>query len=170
MTAEEEAAGRAVAAGPDGSAVRSRPEVPTRTEPPVTETTAAFWDATRDKRLLVQWCTSCGQAVFFPREVCPFCTSSALEWRLASGCATLYSFTVEHKAQTSVLGGAGPYVIALVDLDEGVRMMSNVVHCPVESLVVGMALEITWELLSDGRHLPLFEPRDRPAPALGATK
>jgi hypothetical protein len=45
----------------------------------------------------------------------------------------LYSFTVEHKAQTSVLGGAGPYVIALVDLDEGVRMMSNVVHCPVES-------------------------------------
>jgi hypothetical protein len=130
-------------------------------EPPHDETTRLFWDATRERRLLVQWCSSCERPVFFPREVCPFCVSSALEWRPASGGATLYSFTVEHKPQISVLGSVGPYVIALVDLDEGVRMMSNVVHCPVEALVTGMALRVTWELLSDGRHLPLFEPQDR---------
>jgi uncharacterized OB-fold protein len=137
-------------------------------EPPADETSAPFWEATRERRLLVQWCASCGHPVFFPREVCPFCTSSQLEWRPASGRATLYSFTVEHKPQVQVLASTGPYAIALVDLDEGVRMMSNVVRCEVESLVVGMALQVTWEPLSDGRHLPLFEPRDgAPLPGAG---
>jgi hypothetical protein len=130
-----------------------------RTEPPVTETTEPFWDATREQRLLLQWCSACGRPIAYPREVCPFCVSSALEWRPASGFGSLYTFTVEHKVPSPVLGAGGPYAIGLIDLDEGARLMSNVVNCPPESLVVGMPVQVTWELLSDGRHLPLFEPR-----------
>jgi uncharacterized OB-fold protein len=72
----------------------------------------------------------------------------------------LYTFTVEHRAPSPLAGGKGPYVIALVDLDEGVRMMANVVNCPLDSLEVGMPLEVTWEQLPDGRCLPLFQPRE----------
>jgi uncharacterized protein len=139
-----------------------------RPEPPADETTLPFWEATRDKRLLVQWCDDCGRAVFFPREVCPFCTSSRLVWKEAGGSATLYSFTVEHRPQIAVLGRTGPYVIGLVDLEEGVRMMSNVVSCPPDALAVGMALRVTWEPLGDGRHLPLFEPVDGAPPPSGS--
>jgi hypothetical protein len=130
-----------------------------RTEPPVTETTQAFWDATREQRFLVQRCTTCGNAIAYPREVCPFCAGTALEWEPSPGTGTLYAFTVEHKLPNPVEPGSGPYAVGLIDLDEGVRVMSNVVNCAVDAIVVGMPLQVAWEPLSDGRHLPLFEPR-----------
>jgi uncharacterized OB-fold protein len=129
-----------------------------RTEPPTSETTQPFWDATRDQQLVVQWCCECDRPIAYPREVCPFCAATVLEWRPSEGRGKLYSFTVEHKTPSPVAGAEGPYAIGLVDLDEGVRLMSNIVNCPVSELAVGMAVRITWELLSDGRHLPLFEP------------
>ncbi len=129
---------------------------PGRPQPPVTETTAPFWDATRQQRLLLQWCTDCDQPVFFPREVCPRCLGSSLAWRPAEGTGTVHTFTVEHRPQPAF--GTDPYVIALVDLTEGVRIMSNVVHCPPASVRVGQAVRVCWEPLEDGRHLPQFEP------------
>jgi uncharacterized OB-fold protein len=137
----------------------SSPERAARAEPPVTETTQPFWEATRQRQLLLQWCSACGRPITYPREVCPFCASSAVEWRVASGFATLYTSTVEHVMPSPVADAPGPYVIALVDLDEGGRLMTNIVNCAVESVIVGMGLQLTWERLSDGRHLPLFEPR-----------
>jgi uncharacterized protein len=131
-----------------------------RTEPPATATTAPFWEATRERRLLLQWCSGCERPIFYPREECPYCTATSLRWRPASGRGSLYTFTVEHRAPSPLAGGKGPYVIALVDLDEGVRMMANVVNCPLDSLEVGMPLEVTWEQLPDGRCLPLFQPRE----------
>lgn len=129
---------------------------PTRLEPPVTPTTEPFWDATRERRFLVQWCTGCDRAIFFPREVCPDCLGAALEWKDSAGTGSVYSYTVEHKPQNPNL--AAPYTVALIDLDEGIRMMSNVVNCPPEEVRVGMPVQITWEELSDGRHLPMFQP------------
>jgi len=129
---------------------------PRRFEPPVTPTTQDFWEATRDKRLLLQWCTACQRAIFFPREVCPGCLGSSLEWRPASGRGRVYSYTVEHRPQNPNL--TAPYTVALIDLDEGVRLMSNLINCPPEDAEVGMPVTIAWEELSDGRHLPMFEP------------
>jgi len=133
---------------------------PRRFEPPVSPTTLAFWDATRDKRFLVQWCTDCQKAIFFPREVCPVCLGSSLEWRESNGRGRVYSFTVEHKPQNPNL--EGPYTVALIDLDEGVRMMSNVIDCDPDQVSVGMPVAIAWEALSDGRHLPMFAPTGNP--------
>ena len=66
-------------------------------EPPVTETTQPFWDATRRHQLLLQWCAECDQVVWFPREVCPGCLGTTLEWRRASGRGEVYACTVEHR-------------------------------------------------------------------------
>ena len=130
----------------------------TRMEPPVTDTSQPFWDATKDKRFLVQWCVDCRQPVFYPREVCPSCMGSDLEWRESTGRGVLYAVTVEYKPQNPAMAERAPYAVALVDLDDGIRMLSNVVGCPPEEITVGMPVQVTWEELSDGRHLPLFEP------------
>jgi uncharacterized OB-fold protein len=90
--------------------------------------------------------------------VCPGCLGSTLEWRESRGHGVVYACTVEHKAQTPAL--EAPYVVALVDLDEGVRLLSNVVGCPPDQVGVGDRVQLTWEPLSDGRRLPLFEPVD----------
>ncbi len=132
---------------------------PTRLEPPPpSELTAPFWDATRRRELLVQWCNSCDHAVFYPREVCPTCLGDDLEWRTAAGTGTVYAVTVEHKPMDPRMRDQAPYAIALVDLEEGVRMMTNVVGCDPDSVTAGMPVRVTWEALSDGRNLPQFEP------------
>ena len=132
---------------------------PTRFEPPISEVAEPFWNATREGRLLLPWCTECARPVWYPREVCPRCLGSTLEWRESQGRGVVYACTVEHKAQTQAL--AAPYVVALVELDEGVRLLSNVVGRPPERIAVGDRVRVTWEPLSDGRRLPLFEPVDR---------
>jgi hypothetical protein len=142
---------------------------PTRMmEPPVGAESGEFWEATREGRLLVQWCTACDKPIFFPRAFCPECGTTkvgeGLEWRTASGRATVYSYTVEQHPATSgaTFSGGEPYVVALVELEEGVRMLTNVVGCPVSDVTVGMAVVVTWEPLSDGRQLPLFTPAGAP--------
>ncbi len=83
-----------------------------------------------------------------------------LEWRQASGRGTVYSAVVENRPEAAgaAFSGGQPYCVALVDLDEGVRMLTNVVGCPPEDVRCGLAVSVTWEPLSDGRQLPLFEP------------
>ncbi len=134
---------------------------PTRFEPPVGVEAAPFWDATREGRLLVQWCTSCDCGVFYPRVFCPHCAAGAdaLEWRTASGRATVYAAVVENRPEAAgaKFSGGEPYCVALVDLEEGVRMLTNVVGCPPDEVSCGMPVTVTWEPLSDGRRLPLFE-------------
>ena len=138
------------------------PVTPVRFEPPVGADSGPFWEATREGRLLVQWCTACDRAVFYPRAFCPRCAArgSALEWRGASGRATVYAAGVEHRPEAAgaAFSGGEPYCVALVDLEEGVRMMTNVVGCPPDEVRSGMAVSVTWEPLSDGRQLPLFRP------------
>jgi uncharacterized OB-fold protein len=131
--------------------------IPGRVEPPVTPTSAPFWEATRDERYLLQFCLDCDRAVFYPRELCPHCGGSSLGWRPASGRGTVHTFTVDHKGNPAIGGGA-PFVIALVELDEGVRVMTNVVGCLPDAVTVGLPVRVTWEPLSDGRKLPLFTP------------
>ncbi len=137
-------------------------ERPARFEPPVGAESGPYWEATREGRLLVQWCTACDRGVFYPRAFCPFCSAhrSSLEWRDASGRGTVYAAVVEHRPEAAgaAFSGGRPYCVALVDLDEGVRMLSNVVGCPPDDVHSGMAVTVTWEPLRDGRQLALFQP------------
>jgi uncharacterized OB-fold protein len=136
----------------------STPEPQRPFEPPASELTRPFWDATREQRLLIQWCTACDAPVWFPREVCVHCLANALEWREAAGTGSVYAFLVEHRPNLPGVFGDEPYVVALVELDEGPRLMTNVIGCPPSSVAVGQRVRVTWEPLSDGRNLPQFEP------------
>jgi uncharacterized OB-fold protein len=132
-------------------------------EPPVGADSEPFWDATRDGRLLVQWCTACDQGQFYPRAFCAHCGTGVgvgLEWRQASGQGSVHSFTIEHNpaATGTTFSGGQPYVVALVDLAEGVRMLTNIIGCDPADVVIGLAVELTWEPMSDGRQLPQFTP------------
>jgi uncharacterized protein len=134
---------------------------PLRFEPPVGAESERFWEATREGRLLVQWCTACDRGIFYPRVLCPHCGAPGpLEWREASGRATVHAAVVEHRPETAgaAFAHGAPFCIALVDLEEGVRMMTNVVGCPPAAVHSGMAVTVTWEPLSDGRQLALFRP------------
>lgn len=129
-----------------------------RMEPPMSQVSLPFWDATRDRKLVLQHCDACARAIWFPRTVCPECMSTELEWREASGRASVYAVSVQYRAALPQLADRVPYAVALVDLEEGVRMMTNVVDCPAEDVTVGQPVRATWEPLGDGRHLLLFEP------------
>lgn len=129
---------------------------PSIIEPPVTELSEPFWEATRRNELLLPWCTACDEAIWYPREVCPSCRDSTIEWRPAAGTGTVYAVSVHHKPGPGRSEDDGPYAVALVDLAEGVRMMTNVVGCPPEEVEVGMGVRIGWRPLSDGRNLPQF--------------
>jgi len=134
------------------------PAAPPRPEPPQSGVTAPFWDATRRRQFLLQWCIPCDRAVFYPRDVCPQCLCDELEWRPASGRGSVYAVTVEQRPRDPRLASRAPYAVALIDLEEGVRVMSNVVGCAPEDVTAGMVVTVTWEPLSDGRMLPQFEP------------
>ena len=135
--------------------------VRTRFEPPMSEEGAPFWDATRERRLVLPWCTGCGQPHWFPRAACPHCLDPAIEWRDASGDGVVHAMSVMPKPALPMLADRVPYVVALVDLAEGVRMMTNIVELgPLDpsDVTVGLAVRASWEPLSDGRHLLVFAP------------
>lgn len=138
-----------------------------RFEPTASEISEPFWEATKEQRYLVQWCSACATPIFYPREVCPQCLSSdGLEWRESSGKGTVYAVAVQYRSM--MMAEKVPYAVALVEVDAGdgentIRVMSNVVNCDPVSVNVGDAVSLTWEELSDGRNLPLFQPREQVA-------
>jgi uncharacterized protein len=127
-------------------------------EPPVSPAAVPFWNATRNRELVLPWCPACERAMWYPRDVCPACLESTIEWRPASGTGVVYASAVHHLPGPGRQPSDLPYVVALIDLPEGVRMMSNVVNGPPDDVHVGMAVTLTWRPLDDGRNVPLFEP------------
>jgi uncharacterized OB-fold protein len=132
--------------------------VTTLLEPPTSDEAAPFWDATRARQLVLPWCRTCERPYWFPRAVCPRCLGTEIDWRPASGRATVYAVSVQHRPGMGRDAGDGPYAVALVDLAEGVRMMTNVLGCDPETVAVGQPVQVSWHALADGRHLPMFEP------------
>jgi len=107
--------------------------------------------------LRIQRCTDCDHAYFPPRPFCPACSSRSVEVVAASGRATLHSYVIHHR---DAPGFTAPYSIAVVQLEEGPRMMTNIVGCDQtpEALVLDMDLQVTFEPISDDIVLPLFTP------------
>lgn len=130
-----------------------------RFRPPTSPASEPFWEATRGRRLVIQWCIPCERPIHFPREACPACLGTDLEFRTASGRATVYAVSVMPKAANPSMAGRGPYAVALVQLDEGVRLLTNVITPDPYAVQVGDAVTVAWEPLGDGRHLPVFVPR-----------
>lgn len=118
--------------------------------------TAPWWDATREKRLLLQHCTDCDHFQHYPRTLCLSCRGSNLEFVEVSGAGVVHSFTVVHRSADPAHDA--PYVVALIKLEQGPVCLSNVVEIEVERVACGMPVELTWVPLDDGRHLPVFKP------------
>ena len=96
--------------------------------------------------------------IFYPRIACPHCASDSLEWVEASGKGTVYSFTVVEANAPSAFVGDIPFVVAVIRLQEGVQMLSNVVGCDPHAVVCDMPVEVTYEKLNDEFTLPKFKP------------
>jgi uncharacterized OB-fold protein len=131
---------------------------PTRLEPPVDPDLTTFWDATREKTLLLPSCRSCAKAFWYPRPICPHCLGDEIDWRPAAGTGEVHAVSVMYRPANPLMADKVPYAVVLVELDEDVRLMSNMVGVDAASVVVGQRVQLTWEPLTDGRHIWLFEP------------
>jgi uncharacterized OB-fold protein len=120
--------------------------------------TQAYWDAAREGRLVLQRCQDCDRHQFYPRGVCSHCLSSRLDWVDASGRGKVHSFTVSHRAPHPGFAGRLPFVIALVDLEEGVRMMANIVDCDPAAVRIDQPVKVTFEAVTPDATLPQFTP------------
>ena len=125
--------------------------------PTPTPETQAFWDGAREGELRLQRCDDCSHVYFPARPFCPACSSKAVNWFKASGRGRLFSYVINHRAPP---GFEAPYAIAVVELEEGPRMMTNIVDCEQtpEALVLDMPLEVAFEKATDDITMPLFRP------------
>ncbi|HUC36880.1 MAG TPA: Zn-ribbon domain-containing OB-fold protein [Acidimicrobiales bacterium] len=116
-----------------------------------------YWAAAKEGRLLVQRCEICGARQLYPRDRCLVCRGP-VEWMEASGRGTVHSFTVIRQNHSRPFRDQIPYVVALVDLEEGPRVMTNVVGCEPEEVHIDMPVRATFETVSETAGIALFRP------------
>lgn len=131
----------------------SEPEL-VKTLPPDTELSRPFWEGCRASELRLQHCNDCDRFQFYPRFICSHCNSDVLSWRAVSGQGRVASFTVVRRGISRAY--EVPYVVALIDLDEGPRMMSSVVGCDPEAVTVGDIVNVQFESWGADHTLPVF--------------
>lgn len=126
--------------------------------PRILPETAGFWEAARRHELAIQTCRSCGAKVYFPRLLCPECLSQDLGWERVSGHGTVYTFTIVRQALDACFAADVPYVYAVIELEEGVRMLSNVVGVAPENVRIGMPVRVVFEDATPEISIPRFQP------------
>jgi uncharacterized OB-fold protein len=126
------------------------------TPPAITPLTRPFWDACGEGRLVIPRCNACGRHFFRPEVACTHCFATDWKWVEASGRGTLYSYSIVHRAPAP--GFETPLVLAVVELEEGCFLFSNVVGCEHADIRIGMPLRVTFEYVAPGIDLPRFKP------------
>ncbi len=121
-----------------------------------------YWDSLRDGAMQLQRCAGCERFVFYPRAMCPHCGSRDLSWQRVSGRGRLHSFCIPHRHPSPAFQPDLPYVVALVELDEGVRLMTNLIGVAPDPeklmVLVDKPVEVIYERASDEVTLPKFKP------------
>lgn len=130
--------------------------------PTITSEAIPFWEGAAKQQLLMQRCLDCSAYIWTPRPSCFECGSENIQWQKLSGRGEVYSFTVIRqvvgRAASQAFEKDIPYVIAWIDLDEGPRMITNVIGCPVENVTLGMKVSVIFEQQSADIWLPKFMP------------
>lgn len=126
--------------------------------PRVDAESTEFWEACRRHELRVQKCRACGALRYYPRALCPACLSADTELVLSSGQGTVYTYTVTYQNHSAGFRDELPYVLAYVELDEGVRMLTNIVGCAPERVAVGMRVAVVFDDVTPEISLPKFTP------------
>ena len=125
--------------------------------PVVDPESAPYWAALKERRLILKRCRDCGRHHFYPRALCPHCHSDALEWSDARGTGSIYSYTVARRPAGPAFKADAPYVVAVVELDEGARMMTNIVTDDVESICICQRVAVAFDAVTDEITLPKFK-------------
>jgi uncharacterized OB-fold protein len=136
-------------------------DAPPRPVPQPSPETQRYWEGCKRHELWLPYCTQCAQFFFYPRPFCPRCFSSPIEWRQTSGRGKVYTYSIQYRPQAP--GFTPPYVTAIVQLDEGPRLLTNLVGVEPdpEHVRCDMPVEVDFEDLSDEISLPVFRPVSR---------
>jgi uncharacterized protein len=135
------------------SMVPNRPDLPT-----IDTFTEAFWRAAKCEQLLIRRCEDCGRVHYYPRPFCPSCWSNNVAWVKASGRAVLYTYSTIYENDLPPFVDLVPYVAAVVDLEEGPRMTTQIIDCDPRELRIGLELEVAFRPVTDEITLPVFRP------------
>ena len=136
-----------------------QPQLPTPA-PAVLPEAEPFWAATARGELLLPKCAACATIIWYPKGICPKCGSLDIGWIEASGEGEVYTFTVSRRGE-GAYREAGPFVIAYVELDEGPRVMTNIVGCSPESVRIGLRVRAVFDDTGQGNALVRFAPVER---------
>ena len=134
-------------------------EIYARPLPRMNAETRPFWEGCKNHQLRFQKCKQCRLFRWPPSVICPNCLSGDTAWINAIGRGTIYSFAVFHRAFHPAFKKDIPYITASIQLEEGPRILSNVVDCPPDQVACGMPVEVTWVDLMEEFSLPKFKPR-----------
>ena len=126
--------------------------------PHIDEMSRPYWEGAKRHELLLQKCQECGHYRYPPGETCPSCLSDKLEWVKVSGRGSVYTWTVFHQAYHPAYKDDIPYAVVAVELEEGPRMITNLVNCRIEDIKVGMPVEVVFDDVTEEVSLPKFRP------------
>ena len=126
--------------------------------PTIVGETRPYWEACRRGQLVIQRCAVCGEYQFYPRGICAHCWSTEVEWVEVSGRGTVWTYTVTYQNRTPGFAEEVPYVLALVELAEGVKLFTNIVECRPQEVRIGMPVEVTFVRANDRVTVPYFKP------------
>jgi len=126
--------------------------------PEITTESRPFWEGTTRHELLLQRCRRCGTLQHYPRGICASCWAAELEWVKSSGRGRVYTYTATHRSQARGFKDELPYVLAYIELDEGVQMLANIVQCDPARVAIGMAVRVVFEDVTPEISLPKFAP------------
>jgi hypothetical protein len=130
--------------------------------PRPTPETARYWQAAREHRLEIQHCNACGKFWFPPSQSCPHCLAADFAWTRVSGAGKVFSFVTYHRVYHPAFAKDVPYVVALVELDEGPRLLTNIIGVPPQDVTCDMPVTVTFDDFEDGVSVPKFMPRTAP--------
>jgi uncharacterized OB-fold protein len=122
---------------------------------PTTDSTP-YWQASNAGKLVIQRCVACGRHQFYPRAFCTSCLAPHPEWVESSGLGRIYSYTICRIPGHPSMATKVPYAIAMIDLDEGVRMLTNIVDCDIDKVALGARVKTCFERINDEFNLPQF--------------
>jgi uncharacterized OB-fold protein len=126
--------------------------------PRIDEESKGFWEACQRRELYLQQCRSCGARRYYARALCPACLSDDTQWVRCSGRGSVYTYTVTYQNQAAGFRDQLPYVLAYVELEEGMRLLTNIVGCSPETVYVGMPVVVDFEDATSDITLPKFKP------------
>ncbi|MEW6128459.1 MAG: OB-fold domain-containing protein [Acidobacteriota bacterium] len=127
---------------------------------PVEELNKQYWSHCAAKRLCFQRCNDCGGWRHIPRPICAECGSTDWEWTASCGRGKVFSWTVTHAPLHMAFASQVPYAVIIVELEEGVRMLSGLKNCPVDEVELDMPVEVVFESLNETAAIPFFQPVD----------